>query len=226
MEDFRMKYRPQTIDEIWGNEHIKKIWSGFVARNKFPRSIILHGNYGTGKTTMGRIMMRDIVIKKSPPSWIPVFMDMNEIDATRYSYETLVRRADHYFSSLGHPSAMFIDEAHRFPERCQEVFLKPIESEYYPHFIFATPYLDKIDDGIQSRSTILCLKHPEKVILVEKLTEVVKEENINISSEAISLLIERAGYNPRKCLGYLNTLLAYNEKIDIEIVKNVVEIAS
>ena len=61
MNDYRIKYRPQRIEDVCGNDYVKQLWKGYKNKDAFPRSIVLCGNYGTGKTTLARIFTQDIL---------------------------------------------------------------------------------------------------------------------------------------------------------------------
>ncbi|MFH1422937.1 MAG: AAA family ATPase [Planctomycetota bacterium] len=203
MEDLILKYRPKEMSEVWGNTLLKKLWKNALP-DKLPKSIILYGNFGTGKTTIGKIMLKDITTAYSGGKFLcdcPV-----EIDGARCTFESL-QQSIHYRASYAvHPHAYFIDEAHRVHPKVQEVFLKAIEEMEDIHFIFATTDMEEIDKGIISRSLVMNITNPKKEEIREKLNEIAEKEMIKILPEVIDYIIEISEYNPRNCMKCMNTI--------------------
>ena len=50
------KYRPQTLDEVVGQEHIIKILKEEIANNDIKHAYLLCGKSGSGKSTISRII--------------------------------------------------------------------------------------------------------------------------------------------------------------------------
>ena len=55
------KYRPRTFDEYMGNNVKNLIVNRFKDRNNIPNTIMLYGTRGTGKTSMARLMCKEIL---------------------------------------------------------------------------------------------------------------------------------------------------------------------
>lgn len=221
MEDFRIKYRPQKIEDMWGNEHIKKIWAGFSRRQAYPASIVLYGEYGTGKTTIGEIITKEITRNKTDPRCRPLD-DIVKINAPQYDYETLLHKLNNIRYYIGHPLAVFVDEAHSLPEKCQRLFLGRIENDDL-HYIFATTELNKIYGGILSRSTKFHLIAPESFVVEEKLLNTAEQEKVNITGDAIKLIADYAKCNPRECQGILYELSSHEGAITEDVVSEILE---
>ncbi|NQU73268.1 MAG: AAA family ATPase [Candidatus Omnitrophica bacterium] len=222
MEDFRIKYRPRKIEEVWGNEHIKKIWGGFSKRKMYPASTVLYGQYGTGKTTIGEIIAKEITINKTDPAFRP-FSDIIKIDTALYDFEMLLKKLEDIRWYLGNPPAVFIDEAHGLPEKSQRLFLERIEYDDL-HYIFATTELNKMQGGILSRSTKFKLKAPTVSEAEKKLSNIAKIENINISKDAIRLICDYGKCNPRECKGILYEIPPLEGMITESILKEILEL--
>jgi len=221
MEDFRIKYRPGKIEDVWGNEHIKKIWEGFSERKGYPASIVLSGQYGTGKSTIGEIITKEITANKSDLRCRPLD-DIVKIISPQYDYETLLYKLNNIRCYVGHPQAVFIDEAHSLPGKSQRLFLDRIENDDL-HYIFATTELNKIDGGILSRSTKLHLKAPKSFEVEDKLLNIAKIEKINISKGAVRLICDYANCNPRECVGILYDASFLKGMITEDTLKEILE---
>lgn len=212
MEDFRIKYRPRNMSEIWGNDQIKKRWSGCIKRKSPPKSIILHGNYGVGKTTLARIFGEDILRVRD--NNFGLSHGFHELDSTKFDSESVRGFLSKIVGYVHGTVVLFFDEFQRMPLKAQEILLKPVEEDGELFCIFATTNMDSIDGGIQSRSTKFFVTNPPKVTLVEKLSQIAENEGIKIIKEALEFLIEESGYSPRECLGSLYSLQSFDGEID------------
>ena len=66
------KYRPASFDEVLGQEHIVKVLKGSIANGKISHAYLFFGSRGTGKTTVARIVAKDLKTSEN---------DIYEIDA-------------------------------------------------------------------------------------------------------------------------------------------------
>lgn len=222
MQDFRIKYRARTVEEFLGNEHIKALYKGFQRKGSYPKSIVLHGTYGTGKTTLGRIIAKDITMNNTKLG-NGLFGNIYEIDGTQCSIESIRRQFSLLIDYVREPSVIFVDEAQRMIERTQDIFLKVIEESDKLYFIFATTDIEKIDRGILSRSTKLFLEPPSIPIATDRLKTIAHETGMRILDEALSYLVESLDANPRECLGALYQLYFHEGVITASVAKDILE---
>lgn len=216
MEDFRIKYRPKTLDEVWGNDHVKIIWNGYLRKGYFPRSIILSSNFGMGKTTLAHIFAKDIIRCDGEPIFCEDFIEYNSPTCDFVKVNSMIANMRQYIMK---PRVLFFDEAHRMPERAQDGFLTTIESMASLTFIFATTDINRIDMGIRQRSDKYRLEPPSKDILIKELCRISALENTKVEQDALDYLIDFSGYAPRECLGNLQILSHHNGAIDMKAIK-------
>src|SRR5258708_28297482 len=55
---FYRKYRPQSLEELIGQDHIKNILSKAFLDNKLSHAYLFYGPRGTGKTSTARILAK------------------------------------------------------------------------------------------------------------------------------------------------------------------------
>lgn len=219
MEDFRTKYRPDTLDKVCGNERIKRIWCGFVKRNCYPRSVLLYGGVGTGKTSLARIFSQDI-IRHNTALGNCMYENIVEIDATRYDCESLKRIIYTRENYAREPMVIFIDEPQVIMNKTQHLFLKLIEDNQCLHFIFATTEIQQIDDGIKSRSCKFCVMNPSLIELKKWLGAIAVKEQVKMNEDALECLIaEYSNYNPRECLGNLQIVGGHDGIVDVKYAR-------
>jgi len=208
------RMRPTTLDEVIGQAHLlgKGEILRQIVRSKEPVSLILWGPPGSGKTTLARILAREVEAE---------FIELSAVTSGKKDVEKVIEHARQNWN-LGQRTILFVDEIHRFNKAQQDAFLPHVESGLItligattenPSFEVITPLL--------SRSRVLVLEPLEKQDIVDiikrALTKVKKTKNI--TPKAIDYLAELAGGDARTALGNLELALSFGEKITPEIVK-------
>lgn len=147
-------FRPDDIGKIFGQDHIQEILLTWIENlEKIPHSILFAGPYGTGKTTIARILANNIVKIKKDLKEINA-ADNRGIDDVRAWVEST------RFSPLGSGGKVYIiDELHQMTNAAQSALLKVIE-EPPPdtYFFLCTTEPSKLIGPIRSRCTVLELK--------------------------------------------------------------------
>ena len=108
------KMRPETLDEVVGQEHLlgKNGILRKIVASKEPVSLIFWGPAGTGKTTLSRIIAREVEA------------DFIEISAVTSGKKDIARVVEHARQNwnLGMRTILFVDEIHRFNKSQQDAF--------------------------------------------------------------------------------------------------------
>ena len=206
MIDLANKYRPTTLDSFVGQSHIiskDKALYKLIKQKDIPH-LFFYGKPGTGKTTLAKIIAREIS------------SDYHYFNATTFKIEDLRKVFDRYKNSFIKP-LIFIDEVHRLSKNQQEVLL-PIMENYDATIIGAStenPFFT-LTNAIRSRSFLyefLPFSYDE----MEKILNIVlKDIDITLSNEVKDYLIYSSSGDARAML----TLLNFSYKVDQEISLN------
>jgi DNA polymerase-3 subunit gamma/tau len=221
------KYRPQTFDQVIGQEHITRTLSNAIASSRVSHAILFSGPRGTGKTTVARILAKALNCLKGP---VPIpcnvcrscdeitsskAVDVFEIDgASNNSVEQVreLRENVKYMPAHSIYKIYIIDEVHMLSTPAFNALLKTLE-EPPPHiqFLFATTEPHKIPITILSR----CQRHDFKRInreLIEKHTEsICRQEGIDIEERCLWLIAREAGGSMRDALSLLDQVMTCTE---------------
>lgn len=232
------KYRPNTFENIVGQENITKILKNQIKLGKVSHAYIFSGSRGTGKTSAAKVFARAVNCL-NPRDGEPCnecevcknilesnTTDIVEMDAASNNSVENIRqiRQEVAFATIDLKYRVYIiDEAHMLTTSAFNALLKTLEEP--PQnviFILATTEQHKIPITILSR----CLrfefsKIPEDIIM-KRLEFVLKDEKVEYEPEAIKYIAKLADGALRDALSILDRCLSENE--DKLLLKNVEQI--
>ena len=209
MIDLANKYRPTSLDSFVGQSHIiskDKALYKLIKQKDIPH-LFFYGKPGTGKTTLAKIIAREIS------------SDYHYFNATTFKIEDLRKVFDRYKNSFIKP-LIFIDEVHRLSKNQQEVLL-PIMENYDATIIGAStenPFFT-LTNAIRSRSFLyefLPFSYDE----MERILNIVlKDIDITLSNEVKDYLIYSSSGDARAMLTLLNFSYKANQEISLNTLK-------
>jgi len=188
-----------------------RVLEASIKNKKIAHAYLFSGGRGTGKTSVARILAREIGVTPN---------DIYEIDAASNTGIDDIRelREGVYVLPLESPYKVYIvDEAHMLSRNAWNAFLKTLEEPpSHVIFILATTERDKVPETVQSRCEIYTFKKPTREILSQAISEVAKKEGYSIERPASELIALLAEGSFRDALGILQKVLAVtkNSKID------------
>jgi len=230
-----LKYRPQTFDDLIGQEVVAETITNSIKADKIPNAYLFTGIRGIGKTTTARIVAKalncsngiDNLCKEnfcescksiSESSHI----DVLEMDAASKTGVDDVRDLIE-FSRYGPTSAKYkifiIDEVHMLSKQAFNALLKTLEEPpEYLKFIFATTEIKKIPITVVSRCQRFDLSRIKSSELLEFIKKIKNKENGKISDDALKLIVKISEGSVRDSLSLLDrALLSLDEGKELDL---------
>jgi len=214
-----LRYRPQTLDEIVGNEETVEILkSYFTGKVDVPRSILFHGPTGCGKTTLARIVARELGVKGE---------DIKEIDSADFRGIDTIReiRRQSQYKPLESPCRVWIlDEVHRLTNDAQSALLKELEdTPKHVYYILCTTDPQKLLPTIRGRCAEFQVRTLNEIEMKKLLRRVVKAEGERLRKEVYEQIAQDSIGHPRNALQILAQVLAVPPNKRLEVAKRAAE---
>ena len=218
------KYRPQTFEEVIGQDHVSRTLTNAISADRVAHAILFSGPRGTGKTTVARILAKALNCEKGPAP-VPCntcrscqeitstnAADVFEIDgASNNSVDQIreLRENVKYMPAHSPYKIYIIDEVHMLSMAAFNALLKTLE-EPPAHilFFFATTEPHKIPVTILSRCQRHDFRRIEVKSIVAQMQKLCGKENFTVSEESLWLIAREAQGGMRDALSLLDQVMA------------------
>ncbi len=229
-----LKYRPQTFDDLIGQEVVAETITNSIKADKIPNAYLFTGIRGIGKTTIARIVAKALNCSNGIENKCKIkcdncdaitnsnHIDVLEMDAASKTGVDDVRDLIE-FSRYGPTSAKYkifiIDEVHMLSKQAFNALLKTLEEPpEYLKFIFATTEIKKIPITVVSRCQRFDLSRIKSSELLEFIKKIKDKENGKISDDALKLIVKISEGSVRDSLSLLDrALLSLDEGKELDL---------
>ena len=235
------KFRPQTFEEMVGQEHITRTLKNQIMANRVGHAYLFNGGRGTGKTTSAKVLARAINCL-NPKDGEPCneceickaalngsLTDIVEMDAaSNNSVEDIrsIREEVNFLPTKAKYRVYIIDEVHMLSQGAFNALLKTLEEPpEHVKFILATTEPQKLPATILSRCQRFDFKRISNEDIIKRLEIVCKESNIEITKQALNIIASLSEGAMRDALSILERCVQDGENnIDEDKIKELVGI--
>lgn len=204
------KYRPQTFEEIIGQDSIITILQRQIDIKQIRNTYLFCGPSGTGKTTLARCFANKINNGIGNPIEIDGASN-NGVDNVKQLIQEASARV-----LAGTYKVYIIDEAHALTSQAWQAFLKCIEEPpEYTIFIFCTTDPQKIPATILNRVMRFNFNRVTNSLIEERLKTICQTEGYTNYEEACVNISRLADGSVRSAIALLNKCGDYNSDLSI-----------
>jgi len=222
---FARKYRPQTFEEVVGQEHITRTLQNAISAGRVAQAYLFVGPRGIGKTSTARILAKALNCKNGPTAspcgtcdaCLEIAegrsLDVLEIDgASNNGVENIreLRENAAYAPSSGQYKIYLIDEVHMLSIGAFNALLKTLEEPpEHVKFIFATTEAQKVPATITSRCQRFDLRRIPAVSIAAHLQTIAGKEEITLEASAAEAIARGAEGGLRDAESMLDQAVAF-----------------
>lgn len=194
IESLAVRYRPKSINELVGQDHLVAQVRGMLEAKRFPSAILIAGESGTGKTTTARIIARTLLCKNLGPDLVPCgtcisctyeknHPDVQEINIADSrgidDIRSLIQSAKN-MPTIGDNRVFILDEVHSLTSQAQATILKPLEEPpSRTLWILATTHPDKLNSTILGRCHQFAVRAIAPEIIRKRLNKIARLEGVD-----------------------------------------------
>ena len=231
-----LKYRPETFDDLIGQNVVAETISNSIKLNKIPNAYLFTGIRGIGKTTTARIVAKSLncinginnLCKNNLCESCSAISNSNHIDVLEMDAASKTGVDDVRdlieFSRYGPTTSKFkifiIDEVHMLSKQAFNALLKTLEEPpEYLKFIFATTEIKKIPITVVSRCQRFDLSRIKSLELFDFIKKIKDKENGNASDDALKLIVKMSEGSVRDALSLLDrALLTLDKDKELDLI--------
>ncbi len=209
------KYRPQSFTAFVGNSEVTTALQAALAksRDERPHAMLITGNSGCGKTTLGRIIASELECHMDHD-----YRELDTADFRGIEMARDIRSKMDLMPLAGSCKVYLLDECHKLTADAQNALLKALEdTPSHVYFILCTTNPEKLIKTIRSRCTLFKVNPLTESAMNTHLKKIVRRERKKVEDDVIEKISAITESHPRAAMVLLDTIidLPYEQQVDI-----------
>ena len=201
---FVEKYRPVSLENYIGNQHLKTKVSKYINTGDIPH-LLLHGKAGTGKTTLAKLLVSNIDCDQ---------MYINASDEN--NVETVRNKIKVFASSVGFKDlkVIILDECDFLTPNAQAALRNLMETfSKHCRFILTCNFVERIIDPIQSRCQSYQIIPPSKKEVAVHTSNILNTEGVTYDNNDIVTMVNSSYPDIRRIINSVQRNIVDNNLI-------------
>lgn len=210
-----LKYRPTNFKQVHGNEEIVEALAKMVATPaECPHSMLFHGPKGNGKTTLARLVAKELGIKGQDLREMDT-ADFRGIDSVRE-----IRKQAKYKPLEGNRRMWILDEAHQLTKDAQNALLKILEdTPNHVYFALCTTDPQKLLPTVKDRCSKFEVRPLTNKEMTKLLVKICKAEKEPLQKKVVLQIVKDANGHPRAALQILDQAFRVDPDKRLKVAK-------
>lgn len=209
------KHRPETLEDFAGNSVLKRSLQKTIDAGNIPHSLLFTGPRGCGKTTLGRIIAKQLDCNLEH--------DVVEIDIGTFrtvDHAQQIKKNAYHLPMRGKKRVWILDEIHYATTQAFATFLKLLEEPpSHAHFILCTTDPQKLPNTIRSRCVTFKVQPLPEKAMYKYLAGVAEAEGIKVPNKVLLQIAKDSLGHPREALNVLEQIMFLDEDEMIDAAK-------
>jgi DNA polymerase III delta prime subunit len=219
---FLNKYQPLYFEDFENDNKIVEVLRTLISMDNL--NLLFIGNVGTGKTTYLNAVIREYYKDYTYTDYQDNILYINSLKEQGISfYRNDVKTFCQTSSSIKNKKkCVVLDDFDVINEQSQQVFRSYIDNYgHNVHFISSCSNSQKVIETIQSRFVIIKIKPFHKENLNQIMDKIIKQENICISNEAKTFILNVSNNNAKILINYMEKFKLLNQDVNLELASNI-----
>jgi DNA polymerase-3 subunit gamma/tau len=222
-ETLPVKYRPRVLAELIGQDSVVSQLRGMFKAEKIPRTFLIAGTWGSGKTSTARLIARYVNCSEPAEDGTPCLtcpscermskgthpdvQEMNAADTRGIDTIRALNEAAKYKPQTNY-RIYILDEVHQLTAPAFQALLKILEEPPSSTiFILCTTEPYRVPKAVASRATKLLIKDIDPADTAELLEKVAKAEEQELPVQVYMQIAKAVHGHPRDALSLLESAL-------------------
>lgn len=207
-----VKYRPSKLQDVFGQEHVTRPLGDLLKKGKHSHTFLFVGPSGVGKTTLARIVAKELLV--DPENILEIdAASKSGVDDMRAVTESMQYRA---FGDRPN-KCVIIDECHTLSKTAWQSLLKATEEPpAHVFYIFCTTEDGKVPPTIKTRCATYALKLVHSEDLYDLLEDVCRKEELEPAKGVLAAVVDYANGSARAALMGLSQVADCKDARDAE----------